>query len=358
MSPWFYGVSEASVSKLDDLASWRFLVAFSKAGTLSAAAQSLDVDVSAVSRGIAGLEKALGCELIRHNARPMELSDTGKFVLRRMTQILRAHDSLMQKVLDENRALSGNIRLSSAPGFAARRLTPLLQRFHELQQQITVEILSGYKTGDVQKGLCDVATITGEPSLPGLVYMSRGRNVYLPVASPLYIQKHGMPIDPVSLRLHTGLVYSGPVREETKVLYRGEKAEPVTYASSIRSTDILAIRSALLEGMGVAVDMPLVQIVEDVLAGRLVAILPGWFRPPIECFIVASQQAWHMKRVRIFLEWYAKQMQALFASYESQVSDVVGLPRDNGQYDRNTLYRTSRRPNPAPTLTPGRIGRV
>ena len=131
MSPWFYGVSEASVSKLDDLASWRFLVAFSKAGTLSAAAQSLDVDVSAVSRGIAGLEKALGCELIRHNARPMELSDTGKFVLRRMTQILRAHDSLMQKVLDENRALSGNIRLSSAPGFAARRLTPLLQRFHE-----------------------------------------------------------------------------------------------------------------------------------------------------------------------------------------------------------------------------------
>lgn len=130
MSPWFYGVSEASVSKLDDLASWRFLVAFSKAGTLSAAAQSLDVDVSAVSRGIAGLEKALGCELIRHNARPMELSDTGKFVLRRMTQILRAHDSLMQKVLDENRALSGNIRLSSAPGFAARRLTPLLQRFH------------------------------------------------------------------------------------------------------------------------------------------------------------------------------------------------------------------------------------
>lgn len=149
-----------------------------------------------------------------------------------------------------------------------------------------------------------------------------------------------MPIDPVSLRLHTGLVYNGPVREETKFLYRGDKAEPVTYASSIRSTDILAIRSALLEGMGVAVDMPLVQIVEDVLAGRLVAILPGWFRPPIECFIVSSQEAWHMKRVRIFLEWYAKEMQALFASYESQVSDVVGLPKDNGKYDRNTLYRT------------------
>lgn len=328
------------MSKLDDLMAWRYLVAFSKTGTLQAAADMLGVDVSNISRSIAALEKGLGCDLIRHNARPMQLSDTGKMVVRRMGQILKAHDSLMQKIIDDNSALTGNIRLSSAPGFAARRLTPLLQRFQELHPGITVEILSGFKPSDVQKGLCDVATITGEPTLPGLCYMSRGRNVYLPVASPAYIQKHGMPIDPVSLRQHTGLVYNGPVREETKVLYRGDKASPIVFASCIRSTDILAIRNALLEGMGVAVDMPLVQIYEDLLAGRLVAILPGWFHPPVECFIVASHEAWHMKRVRIFLEWYAKEMQALFASYESQISDVVGLPKDIQTYDRNKLYRT------------------
>ena len=328
------------MSKFDDLTLWRYLIAFSKTGTLSASANLLGVDVSNISRGIANLEKALGCDLIRHNSRPMELSDTGKLVVKKMTQILRAHDALMQKIIDDNGALTGNIRLSSAPGFAARRLTPLLQRFHAMHPQITIEIMSGFKSVDVQKGLCDVASITGEPTLPGLCYMSRGRNVYLPVASPLYIQKHGMPLDPVNLRVHTGLVYSGPVRAETKMLYRGSMAEPVIYASCIRSTDILAIRSALLEGMGVAVDMPLVQIYEDLLAGRLVAILPGWFLPPVECFIVASHEAWHMKRVRIFLEWYAKEMQSLFASYEAQVSDVVGLPKDKTKYDRDTLYRT------------------
>ena len=60
----------------------------------------------------------------------------------------------------------------------------------------------------------------------------------------------------------------------------------------------------------------------------------------MECFIVASHEAWHMKRVRIFLEWYAKEMQRLFDSYEAQVSDVVGLPKDSRKYDRNMLYRT------------------
>lgn len=153
------------MSKLDDLAAWRYFVTFAKTGTLSAAASALGVDVSNLSRAIAGLEKALGCDLIRHNSRPMELSETGKMVLKRMTPILRAHDSLMQKIIDDNSALTGNIRLSSAPGFAARRLTPLLQRFQQLHPQITVEILSGYKPVDVQKGLCDVATITGEPTL-------------------------------------------------------------------------------------------------------------------------------------------------------------------------------------------------
>ena len=233
------------MSKLDDLTAWRYLIAFSKTGTLQAAASMLNVDVSNISRAITALEKALGCDLIRHNSRPMELSETGKIVVRRMAQILRAHDSLIQKIIDDNSALTGNIRLSSAPGFAARRLTPLLQRFQELHPNITIEILSGFKPADVQKGLCDIATITGEPTLPGLCYMSRGRNVYLPVASPHYIQKHGMPFDPINLRQHTGLVYNGPVREETKFLYRGDKQAPVTYASCIRSTDILAIRNAL-----------------------------------------------------------------------------------------------------------------
>ena len=108
------------MSRLDDLTAWRYLIAFSKTGTFAAAANLLKVDVSNISRGVTALEKALGCDLIRRNSRPMELSDTGKLVVRRMTQILRAHDSLMQKIIDDNGALTGNIRLSSAPGFSAR----------------------------------------------------------------------------------------------------------------------------------------------------------------------------------------------------------------------------------------------
>ena len=219
-------------------------------------------------------------------------------------------------------------------------MTPLLSEFQSAHPEIRIEILSGLQEADLKKGLCEVATLTGEPKLPGLVYMSRGRNVYLPVASPRYIRRHGMPVNPEDLKTHTGYVYNGPVRSETRVLYRGSKEAPVQFARAIRSTDILAVRNALLGDMGIAVDMPLVQISDDLAEGRLVPILPGWFHPPVECFIATNRDAWHQKRVRVFLEWYARAMQALFFSYEEKAAAIVGLPPDAEHPDRHEIFRS------------------
>lgn len=295
------------MSKTDDLSAWRVFVTVARSGTLSAAAKALDVEVSSISRAIGGLEKALGCELIRRNMRPMKLTEAGQAALKRMETILRAHDGLMEALVNDNRALTGGTE------------------------------------ADVAKGFVDVAVITGEPTLPGLVYVSRGRNLYLPVASPDYISRNGLPVTPEQLRQHRGYIYAGPVRPETKVLRRGAVSAPVEYGTAVRSTDVLAIREAVLSGMGVAADMPLVQIYEDLAEGRLVPILPGWSRPPVECYIVTNRDAWHMKRVRVFFEWFAAAMRSTFAGYERAVSSFVGLPPDNPPAERTEIRFTESR---------------
>ena len=208
------------MSKTDDLSAWRVFVTVARSGTLSAAAKALDVEVSSISRAIGGLEKALGCELIRRNMRPMKLTEAGQAALKRMETILRAHDGLMEALVNDNRALTGRVRLSSAPGFATRKLVPFIREFTEAHPGISVDIQTGGTEADVAKGFVDVAVITGEPTLPGLVYVSRGRNLYLPVASPDYISRNGLPVTPEQLRQHRGYIYAGPVRPETKVLAR------------------------------------------------------------------------------------------------------------------------------------------
>ena len=220
---------------------------------------------------------------------------------------------------------------------------PFIREFTEAHSGISVDIQTGGTEADVAKGFVDVAVITGEPTLPGLVYVSRGRNLYLPVASPDYISRNGLPVTPEQLRQHRGYIYAGPVRPETKVLCRGAVSAPVEYGTAVRSTDVLAIREAVLSGMGVAADMPLVQIYEDLAEGKLVPILPGWSRPPVECYIVTNRDAWHMKRVRVFFEWFAAAMRSTFAGYERAVSSFVGLPPDNPPAERTEIRFTESR---------------
>ena len=328
-------------SRLDDLTAWRIFVTFAKVGTISGCAQALDLEPSTISRAISSLEKGIGQSLIVHHSRPMELTKAGKKALARIQPILRTHQQLIESLTADAAAMSCHVRFSAPPGFSTRRLMPFLARFHEIYPNISVDLVVGMKEDDIAKELCEVGVLTGEPTLPGLTYMSRGRNVYLPVATPEYIAKHGMPIHPCDLAKHNVFLYSGPVRKETKSLVRGTQEVMLELPRVVRMVDIIAIREALLNHMGVAVDMPLVQIYEDIEAGRLVPILPGWMKQPEECFIVTTRSNWHIRRVRMFLEWYALQMQAEFAHYEQAVSGIVGLPPQRNT-ERNKVFHTSK----------------
>lgn len=331
-------------SRLDDLTAWRIFVTFAKLGTVSSCAQALEMEPSTISRAITALEKGIGQSLVVHHSRPMELTKAGKKALARMEPLLRTHQQLIDSLTADAAAMQGHVRLSAPPGFATRRLTPFLAKFKEIYPNISVDIVVGMKEDDIAKGLCEVGVLTGEPTLPGLTYMNRGRNVYLPVATPEYIAKHGMPLLPKDLMNHTVYVYSGPVRKETKTLVRRGQEVPLILDRVVRMVDITAIREALLNDMGVAVDMPLVQIYEDIVAGRLVPILPGWMKQPEECFIVTTRSNWHIRRVRIFLEWYALQMQEEFAMYERSVAGIVGLPPREG-IDGSEVFHTQKNQN-------------
>ena len=86
---------------------------------------------------------------------------------------------------------------------------------------------------------------------------SRGRNVYVPVASRRYIEEHGMPLHPKDLAAHTVLVYDGSVRSATRYLENGDKREEVKWKQVLRVSNILAIKKSVIDGLGISVDLPL-----------------------------------------------------------------------------------------------------
>lgn len=131
---------------------------------------------------------------------------------------------------------------------------------------------------------------------------SRGRNVYVPVASRRYIEEHGMPLHPKDLAAHTVLVYDGSVRSATRYLENGDKREEVKWKQVLRVSNILAIKKSVIDGLGISVDLPLFHCAQEIASGILVPILPGWVHPPVECFVCTSKTNWRIRRHRVFLQ--------------------------------------------------------
>ena len=70
----------------------------------------------------------------------------------------------------------------------------------------------------------------------------------------------------------------------------------------MQSSNILMIKAAVMNGLGVGVDIPFAHCHEELKRGELVPILNGWHRPSLGASVVCSQAAWHIRRVRVFID--------------------------------------------------------
>lgn len=306
-----------------NLEAWKALCAVEEEGSLSAAAARLDAEPSTVSRLIASLEKRLGRELVRRSERPITISEEGRRAAQGVAPILKAHAAFITRLAGDTGAMTGTIRLSVAAGLMHDKLMPILADFQAIYPDISFDISSGRKVAECLAGSVDIASVSSEVTEKGVICLPRGRSVFLPVAAPAYLKKHGSPLRPEDLQRHTGFVYNGPVRPPTLTLELDGEARPIRFKHTIHATDILMIKQAVLDGRGIAVDMPLLHCAEEIAAGRLQVILESWHRPPIPAFAVCSAAGWHIRRIRVFMQWWCDRFLQEFEATEKVARAVL-----------------------------------
>lgn len=314
------------MSKLDDLSAWKVFLSLSRTRNLSTTAAEFDVEVSTISRAIGSLEKALGHGLIERNTRPLKLTEAGRHAAEMMSPILDMHAEVVQELLSKNTSLSGRIRISHAQGFVEKYMMPMILEFNSMYPDISFEVVGNGSLTDVLEYRADMAIISfpTEQSRANadhrLFMLSRGRNVYVPIASPKYIEQFGMPIHPRDLKNHTVFLYDGNVRTSTKELCDDDgHAEPVVWNRVLRIGNILGIKKAVMDGLGVSIDMPLFHCYKEITEGTLIPVLPGWAHTPVECYVVLFKSNWNIRRHRIFAEWYSKRLKKFFDGTEEIV---------------------------------------
>lgn len=139
-----------------DLRQLRFFVTAAEQGSFTEAAAQLFVSQAAVSRTIAGLERAVGETLLRRIPRGCELTATGRLLLPHAHRVLAEADRFSE-FLESRR---GTLRLGYAWAALGRHTVRLQNQWRTARDSVDLQLIRhSSATSGLAEGLCDVAVV-------------------------------------------------------------------------------------------------------------------------------------------------------------------------------------------------------
>ncbi|MDD0839865.1 LysR substrate-binding domain-containing protein [Curvibacter sp. HBC61] len=225
------------------------------AGSFAAGARALGISSAAVSKNIAGLERALGVRLMNRTTRTLNLTEEGEAFLRQARIALEALDQAADAVVSSRAAPTGRVRLSTSVGFGREQLAPVLPGLLARYPGLAVEVDFDDRVIDLVHDGYDLALRGGRIADSSLVSRTICHFNMVLVASPDYLAAHGVPRRPEDLaqhRLLTRRFLGGRVSPWNFKARDGSITTLNTDASVLTLSSPETLTQAAVAGLGVA----------------------------------------------------------------------------------------------------------
>jgi DNA-binding transcriptional LysR family regulator len=144
----------------------RYLYEAAKLGSMRAAADSLGVAVSSVSRQISQLETDIGLALIEHGRRNIKLTEAGQLLIGHYSDQMRVHEAFEAKLADLKGLRTGRILLAVGEGFIGQPLSNVLVRFNARHPGLSINVHMSASSNEV------VQLVSDDDAHLGLVFQS------------------------------------------------------------------------------------------------------------------------------------------------------------------------------------------
>ena len=145
-----------------DLKSLRYFLAIVDEGSISAAAESLNLSQPNISRQMTLLEKELGAKLFERGSRRIVLTEEGMLLRRRAVEILQLADTAVTEIGSAGKGVIGTVRIGCGETDAMRVVARVIRRFSEMHPMVRFELHSG-NAEDVsdllERGLVDFGVL-------------------------------------------------------------------------------------------------------------------------------------------------------------------------------------------------------
>lgn len=276
-------------------------------GSFSAAARTLDMSPSAVSRAIDRIEGRLGVRLLLRSTRALSLTAEGQTYLQAARRILADLDDAEQQIADRGTP-RGRLRISAALSHGRLCVVPLLGEFAALYPHILIDIALTDLLVDVAGGQADVAIRFGPLSDSSLTARKLGETRRVIVASPDYLTRHGTPRTPEDLHRFNCLNFNFRRVEPVWPFRRDGRDFALSVKGSIEANNGETLGQLAAAGVGIA-RVGAFSVAAEIADGRLVPLLeeynPGDVEQIHALFVGGASTP---ARVRAFVDFLAARL--------------------------------------------------
>jgi DNA-binding transcriptional LysR family regulator len=283
-----------------DLTDLNAFARIAEIGSISGAARALRSPKSSVSRSLVRLEEAIGAVLIERSTRHLRLTDAGMLLQRHARRIVDDVGEAENAIGGLIGAPRGDLRISAPFTFAAGPLAPMLPGFLARFPDVRVILTVDNRTIDLLTEDIDVAIRIGPLADSELIARRLATFALWPCASPSYLAKRSMPIQPEDLAGHAIIAHAERERVWRFGMPSGGKAEvEVTPVAVIPEPAVLA--TMLIGGAGIG-RLPDFHAAASIQNGSLIHLLPHCTSGNVEAHALYPSHRSLSAKVRVFID--------------------------------------------------------
>jgi len=289
---------------MDKLYAMQVFVKIIDSGSLTAAAEALDVSQPSVVRTLAALERELGVRLLNRTTRRMALTDEGRDFHARSRDILAAVEDAQASLSSRRAVPSGKLRITASVPFGRLFVVPVVTEFLAANSQVHIELLLLDRVIDLIEEGIDLAIRVARLPDSSLVAVPIGHTRRVIVASPGLLARLGRPDTLADLAGGPCVSFTGLVSSDVWEFREARRTVRVPVASVLVTNQIDAAVEACVRGLGWGQFFDY-HVAEEMRSGRLVQVLEDYGAEPTPAHIVYPQARLLSANVRAFVDFAA-----------------------------------------------------
>ncbi|UBX47786.1 LysR family transcriptional regulator [Providencia alcalifaciens] len=288
---------------MDRLKAVQVFITIVEQGSLSGAADKLDMSRAMVTRYLAEMEQWAGVRLLNRTTRRLSLTSAGEGVYQQSLQLNALSLSVPVEQKHDTKELAGLVRISCSQSIAQSALSLAISEFLQTYPNMMIDMQISNKSVNLIEERIDLAIRITNQLEPNLIAKPLSTCHSVICASPKYLKGKNLPTKPEDLALMECLTYSFFGRSMWSFEKAGETST-VLVDGRLSANESVFLMEATLNGAGIAMQ-PYYSVASYLQSGELIQLLPDYTPMPLGIYGVYTSRQHMPMPLRAVIDFLA-----------------------------------------------------